>query len=178
MATDVEPQLRSEILNLFQYVQRLKKEIAAIANRSQGQTAFESMSDQLDAIVAATGGATFTILENLEGIEDVVRAIREHPAPEELDALCDKISERSVGAMEACSFQDISGQRVTKIIKSVRFIEERVNALALLWGQDEIEALAQQLPGPEVDLRDGVPLEGPQLAGAAISQDDIDKLFD
>lgn len=177
MADASEARLRSEILNLFQYVQRLKIEIAAIANRAEGQTAFETMSDQLDAIVTSTGGATNTILENIEAIGEAVEGLRVHPEPDVVDALCDQITEKSMKAMEACSFQDLAGQRVSKIVRSVRFIEERVEALADLWGREEIESLSGSVPVEAAVVDGGVELEGPQLPGEAISQDDIDKLF-
>ena len=181
MTQKVDARLRLEILNLFHYVQRLREEIAAVARRQEGQTTFESMSDQLDAIVSSTGTATHTILEGVEAIVDAARELREHPDAEAVDKLCDRIDENAVQAMEACSFQDIAGQRVSKIVRSVRFIEERVEAMAELWGREEIETLSQQLPVEEEEeekISEGERLEGPQLPGAAISQDDIDKLFD
>ena len=177
MAEISEARLRSEILNLFHYVQRLRTEIAAIANRTQGQTAFESMSDQLDAIVISTGGATNTILENIEAIGEAVTELRTHPEPDGVDALCDKITEKSVNAMEACSFQDLAGQRVSKIVRSVKFIEERVEALADLWGREEIESLSGTLAKVNPVFDGDVELEGPQREDQAISQDEIDKLF-
>ena len=178
MATKVDARLRSEILNLVHYVQRLREEIAAVARRQEGQTTFESMSDQLDAIVSSTGTATHTILESVEGIVEAVTELREHPEAEAIDKLCARIDEKAVEAMEACSFQDIAGQRVSKIVRSLRFNEERVEAMAELWGREEIEALSQELPVEAEEISEGERLEGPQLPGAAISQDEIDKLFD
>ncbi len=178
MTPKVDPRLRSEILNLVHYVQRLREEIAAVARRQEGQTTFESMSDQLDAIVSSTGTATHTILESVEGIVEAVEELREHPEAGAVDKLCDRIDEKAVQAMEACSFQDIAGQRVSKIVRSLRFIEERVEAMAELWGREEIEALSQELPVEAEEMSGAERLEGPQLPGAAISQDEIDKLFD
>ena len=177
MAEISEARLRSEIINLFHYVQRLRTEIAAIAARTQGQTAFESMSDQLDAIVTSTSKATNTILENIEGIGEAVTEMRSHPDPEAIDALGDQIAEKSVNAMEACSFQDLAGQRVSKIVRSVKFIEERVEALADLWGREEIESLSDSVAKMNPVFDGEIELEGPQLEEQAISQDEIDKLF-
>jgi chemotaxis protein CheZ len=178
MTAQTDTRLRAEIFNLFQYIQRLREEIATIVNRYDGNTAFETMSDQLDAIVGSTAEATDTILASTEGIEEAVTALRTNPGPELTSALCDQITKRSMETMEACSFQDITGQRVSKIVRSIRFIEERVEALADLWRRDEIETLSTGLPTADGQAVEGLKLEGPQLPGAAISQDEIDKLFD
>ncbi len=177
MPADIDEKLRSEILNMLLYVQRLREEIAGVVGRRDGQTAFESMSDQLDAIVAATGEATETILEGIEPISEAVAELRGEPGPEKLEEICDRITANATQALEACSFQDISGQRVSKIVRSLRFIEERVDALAGICGREEIEALGTDPPAEE-HARDGIVLEGPQLPGKAISQQEIDKLFE
>ena len=82
--------------------------------------------------------------------------------------------------MEACSFQDITGQRITKIVRSMKFVEERVDKMVQLWGRAEIENLASSLDlSSEEDERDKrLNLSGPQMPDEAISQDDIDALFD
>lgn len=165
--------LESEIFNLFQYIERFREEIARI-NSGEDEGAFESMSQQLDAIVEATEHATHGILENLEGIDAVVGALRASGADGDL---CDRISRHAMSAMENCTFQDITGQRVTKVVRSMKFVEERVNTMVNLLGRDTIDRLSKELP--KIDkTEDEKLLEGPQLAGKAISQQDIDALFD
>ncbi len=44
-------------------------------------------------------------------------------------------------------------------------------------GREGIEALINELPIDDEDLKDGVALQGPPLPGEAVSQDEIDKLF-
>ena len=109
MSDAVDSKLRSEILNLLQYVQRLRQEIATVSKREDDQTAFESMSDQLDAIVAATEKATDTILEAMEAIGDKVEALRAEEKAAARNALCDQIADETMQVMEACAFQDITG---------------------------------------------------------------------
>ena len=176
MSDIVDTKLRSEILNLFQYVQRLRQEIAKISRRDEDQTAFESMSDQLDAIVGATEAATNTILHAIENIGNSVEELRGASDEAARNKLCDQIAGETIQVMEACTFQDITGQRVTKIVSSVKFVEERVNAMAEIWGRDEIETLVQDLPTDKPE-GDAALLHGPQMADEAISQDEIDKLF-
>ncbi len=172
----LDKKLQAEVLNLIQYIHRLRKEIAGIAQEKDDQTAFDGMADRLDAIVESTAQATDTILAGMEEINGLVEQLRAHPEPSGIDSLCDGIVTKTMEALEACSFQDLTGQRINKIVGSMKFVEERVNAMAELCGHDEIQALTHQWELPQ-QIDDGVALEGPQRAGAGISQDEIDQLF-
>ena len=174
MLTEDE-KLRSEILNLFKYIQKMREEIAQVHVRMDERTHFESASEHLDEIVAATEKATDSILENLEEIDSVADQIREGG---DASALCDQINEKTMAAIESCTFQDITGQRVGKIVKSLQFVEERIDAMVALWGRDDIEPVMEKI-GMEMEMPEGdeALLNGPQLPGESISQDDIDKLF-
>ncbi len=172
----LDKKLQSEVLNLIQYIQRLRSEIAGIAVEKDDQTTFDTMADRLDAIVESTAQATDTILAAMEAVDGCVEQLRTYPKPAEIDSLCDAITEKTMAAVEACSFQDLTGQRITKVVGTMKFVEERVNAMAELCGRDEVKALADEWDLPE-QLDDGVALECPQRAGEGISQDDIDKLF-
>ncbi len=99
-----------------------------------------------------------------------------HPEPSEIDSLCDGIATKTTAALEACSFQDLTGQRINKIVGSMKFVEERVNVMADLCGREEVQALTDQWELPQ-QVDDGVALDGPQRAGVGISQDEIDQLF-
>jgi chemotaxis protein CheZ len=178
MEVDDNEKLLREVGNLVNYTNRLRQEIAGIVRRKDDQTAFESMSSQLDEIVSATSNATHTILESIETIESAADHLRMHPDDEGVDEQCERISAMTMQAMEACSFQDITGQRVTKIVSSLRFIEEHVDAMAEIWGKEAIDSLSSELAPVEEKGDDGVPLEGPAMPGEAISQADIDALFD
>ena len=137
------------------------------------------MADQLDAIVGATENATNAILEKTESIDKTVETLRTADDEKTRGALCDTINDDTMTLMEACSFQDITGQRVTKIVRSMKFVEERVNSMIDLWGQDEINRLAGQYAEESRKEGDEALLNGPALEKeASISQDEIDKLFD
>lgn len=173
MTTVTDDRLRFEIGNLSQYIERFREEIARL-NKGDPDSNFKSMSEHLDAIIQHTDSATHVILQNLEEISDLVCEIQEKVDDKETNALCDKAMEKTTNAMESCTFQDITGQRVTKIIRSMQFVEERVLAMVDLMGRDSVEKQASEL-APE-EQKDPL-LNGPQLPGNAISQDDIDKLF-
>ena len=181
-ATDAQnARLEAEIVNLLNYIRRFRDEIAQLAATEGDNTRFQSMSEQLDAIVQGTEQATHSILERIERVEGLTDEIREADDRETREALCDRVQEETTQAMEACTFQDIAGQRVSKIVRSMEFVEERIDSIVDLWGADAIREMAAQYatkPEDEIEEAKG-PLEGPALPGdAAISQDEIDKLFD
>jgi chemotaxis protein CheZ len=170
-----QEELNREILTLFQYFRRFREEIARI-NQGEGDKGhFRNMADQLDAIVGSTERATETILENLEVIGSTADALRQQGSTE----TATNIDAAITAAMEACSFQDLTGQRVSKIVRSMQFVEERVNAMIELIGRDEIVEIAKSMGEEELgkELEDAL-LQGPALDGDGISQDEIDKLFD
>ncbi len=167
--------LKKELLGLFQYIQRVRVEIAAIERDSDDTHHFESMSDQLDAIVQATEEATDTIMGCMEKNDEIVGKLREGIVKEENLALLDQITANGADVFEACSFQDITGQRITKVVKSVTYVEDRVNALIEVWGKEEIDKIEVQ---QAEELGDDALLQGPALEGEGITQAEIDKLFD
>src|ERR1700742_3996940 len=74
---------------------------------------------------------------------------------------------------EACSFQDITGQRITKVVTTLKVIEEKVaHIIATFGASTEAPSARAAASGGEADL-----LNGPQLPAHAMDQSDIDKLL-
>ncbi len=144
---ELDRRLHLEVRSLIQYITRLREEIAGIAREQDDQTAFDGMADRLDAIVDSTADATNSILTAMEDIDEAVEKLRAHPEPAEIDALCDHICERTLEAMEACSFQDLTGQRINRVVGSLKFVEQRVNSMAEICGRDEILDLGKDMDG-------------------------------
>jgi chemotaxis protein CheZ len=92
--------------------------------------------------------------------------------------LAQDIQERVIKIFEACNFQDLTGQRISKVVATLRFIEQHIVQMIEIWGG--IEALEEFKPEvfPEPEGDRGL-LNGPKLDGEAghASQDDIDALF-
>lgn len=168
-------QLKRELVGLFSHIQRIRYEIAAIRKpgADDGDN-FSKMSDELDAIVASTEDATNTIMESVERIEELVTAAKPHVGDPAAAAALDEVDDRIGAVFEACAFQDITGQRVTKVVKLLMFIEERVNSLVSIWGEDELASttVAEAEKGEYEKY-----LNGPQLKGGGVSQADIDRML-
>ena len=91
-----------------------------------------------------------------------------------LNAL-DEIGKKSSDVYEACFFQDITTQHFSQVLKSITYIEERVNSLIDFWGHVKVDTTKI---AAEEKTEDKKLLNGPQLEGQGLSQDDIDSQFD
>lgn len=168
--------LKKELVGMFGHIQRIRKELASIHKPGNpGEDHFAEMADQLDAIVEATESATNTIMGSVEEIEAEVGKLRASSTDPAARAAFDRIGERTSAVFEACSFQDITGQRVTKVVNSLKFVEERVNALIRMWGREELAKVVVEInedKDPDRRL-----LNGPQRRGQGVSQADVDQMF-
>ncbi len=167
--------LKRELVGLFEHIQKIRREIAAIRRPGESSDRFGQMSDELDAIVEHTEAATNSIMENVEAIGEAVAQARAATAePAVLDVLS-RVDTYAGEIFTACSFQDITGQRITKVVRSLEFVEERVNALIGMWGREALAMVTDEAPA--VPSGDAALLNGPQLAGHGVSQDDVDRLL-
>ncbi|HEX6979224.1 MAG TPA: protein phosphatase CheZ [Alphaproteobacteria bacterium] len=170
--TAAELGLYNELEGLARFIQHAKAEIAALRPDEIRERHLPVATDELDAIVGATEEATHAILDSVEKIEAAVADASE-PARQTVAAAITRI-------YEACNFQDITGQRVTKVVKTLKLIEAKISELIAAFGH-ELGPVADrtQTPAP---AEAGAPAEaellnGPQLPGRANTQADIDALF-
>ena len=161
---------------LFLYLQRVRREIASLNCSADGVNKFETMGQQLDGIMESTSEASDTIMDAVEKSGEAVEKLAASLTEPSLIALLDQISDCNNTVFEACAFQDLTGQRVAKIVKSVTYVETRVNKLMEIWGRHELERV-DRLPAEKL-TDDQKLLNGPQTKAQAISQSEIDKLFD
>lgn len=166
-----------EIAQLVKSIAKAKAEIAAIKHPMSEDDRLLAASNELDAIVRATEVATHDILEAAEAIEVESANLAGlcHDDQDIVDAT-ERIVAQVVRILEASNFQDITGQRITKVVETVRFIEQRVLAMIDIWGVDAFSDLP--LPPEEGESEEDDLLNGPQLENQGISQADIDALFD
>ncbi len=180
MDGDLDPadmKLFTEVEALSRYIQSAKIEIAALRPDQIRSDHIVPAKDELDAVVSATEDATNTIMEAAETIEEVAERLDEE--------LADALNVASTRIYEACSFQDITGQRIEKVVGALKEIEIRVNAIVAAFAPDGEEAalVRQRLVDHAAQcdpdsVESGESLHGPQLPDQAINQDDIDALFD
>lgn len=160
--TAAEAVLLAELEELGRTVASAKEEIARLRVDEITESHIPAATDELDAIVDHTAQATNEILDCCEALESL--AARLPPADTQaLQAAITKI-------YEACSFQDITGQRIGKVVSALKAIEARVASVTGRYLEGR-----QPTPAP---LTEGQRLaEGPQLPGNSVSQAQIDRLL-
>ena len=173
--SEVDETLKKEIVRLYGFMTQLKTELAGIRQSHSVEDRFQSMAEELEAIVGATEGATNTILGAAERIDNAVTRIDELGSTDKvmLDQT-EKIKTAIGNIFEASSFQDITGQRISKVMKSVTAIDDHVGRMVHLWGAEQVASVDI---GDDKRTDDEKLLNGPQVEGDGISQDEIDKLF-
>jgi chemotaxis protein CheZ len=171
--------LKVELDLIYDAITRTKREIAVLHGKSFNGEEMAKVNGELGAVVGGTEEATQQILEAAEAIDNAATALSKVTSPDQQKLLSEEIQERVVSIFEACNFQDLTGQRIKKVMTTMKFIEHHVTVMMDIWGGvDAIKAHAPAI----ADTRegDGRLLNGPKLEGDVghASQDDIDALFD
>jgi chemotaxis protein CheZ len=161
-------QLYREVEALGEYIQTARREIAELRPDDIRDRHLPMATDELDAVVDATAEATGIILSAMESLE----ALSPRLAPEAAATVQDLV----IKVYEACGFQDITGQRISKVVKALNHIEAKINAVLAVFGADLVKGtLPDEAAAPEADA--GL-LNGPALpASVGNSQADIDALL-
>lgn len=161
--SSINLQIYGKVELLARLIDRMKGDIGRMRQGEPGRCDLSSATDELDAVVSDSATAAGTILEAAEAMEDVA-------------GRCDaadraKLQAAAAHIYEACSFQDLSGQRITKVVRALRQVESGLQLLLRTFG------------GPHPEPANGAPkgdaalLNGPQLPSKAQSQDEIDALL-
>lgn len=166
--------LRRDLQELSDAIAQTKIEIASLRKDTTSEDKIHTASLELGAVVSDTEEATNRIIENAEAIDTLADRVR-HMFNDE-DGVLDDISERVVTIFEACNFQDITGQRITKVVNTMNFIDDRIHKMMDIWGGSDLFAGLESAAGAAVE--EGDVMHGPALPDERINQDDIDALFD
>ncbi len=159
-----------ELASVADYIRHIKSEIGVLRANELCRDRLPMAHEELGSVVKATASATHTIMnaaEEILGTED-----------ESPETYRSTVEMKLLEIFEACSFQDITGQRITKVLDALNQVEKRLGRFANAVNvRDRTDAV-----DPEEALRQArrevLLLNGPQSDGQAIAQDDIDKLFD
>jgi hypothetical protein len=153
-----------------------RRQIASMRPQEGDDSRFCVAADELDAIVSATEQATQRILEAAEQVQECAWSMREAGAN---DAYCEKFDALVTRIYTACTFQDLTGQRISKLVTLLGYLEERLDAMSRILGGEQAPAEMAALQdgkrhdtGPDAHLPNG-----PQHPGYGTSQDDIDLIM-
>src|SRR6516162_6049652 len=171
--------LKVELDLIHDAITRTKREIAVLHGKSFNGEEMAKVNGELGAVVGGTEEATQHILEATEAIDNAATALSRVTSPDQQKLLSEEIQERVVSIFEACNFQDLTGQRIKKVMTTMKFIEHHITVMMEIWGG--VDAIKAHAPAM-IDTREGDArlLNGPRSEGEVghASQDDIDALFE
>lgn len=120
------------------------------------------IANELEAVMQGSEQATQKILAAAEEIDQAANNLSAALKNDSERGLAQDIRDRVIAIFEACNFQDLSSQRVAKVMASLDRIDQQI-----LRTLDEL-------------ARDGAPtMHGPRLADdrGHVSQSDVDSMF-
>ncbi|MFQ5784689.1 MAG: protein phosphatase CheZ [Alphaproteobacteria bacterium] len=162
----VDLRVYKELDDLASYIHNAKSEIETLCPDDIRTEHLPAASDQLDAIVKATEEATGIILDASEKIDAEAHNLGARPIIDEVARI-----------FEACSFQDLTGQRVSKVVATLKYIENRLDRFVDVFGEEvkRVRHKPAKIGCPPDE--EGALLNGPQLPGDGNDQQEIDALL-
>ncbi|RVT91499.1 hypothetical protein EOD42_22885 [Rhodovarius crocodyli] len=119
---------------------------------------------ELEAVVQATEAAANTIMEATEAIQDWISSGRKD------EASIEALSMRVNSIFEACSFQDVTGQRIRRAIQHLQQVETMLEQI--------VPGAALVSTEPKLEIRNPICTVSPEAAAQPdMSQEDIDALL-
>jgi len=168
---NIDTSILKQVQTMSDLIVAMRRDIAQLRPEDLKDEKIPRAGLELDAVVQNTEDATNTIMEAAEEIMSADLS--------DLDATPEIINNSCMRIFEACSFQDITGQRVSKVVKTLSHIEDRLEAMRGDWanelGTGNFEDSSADESGdtrPDADL-----LNGPALGGEGVDQSGVDALM-
>jgi chemotaxis protein CheZ len=156
----------SELMQIAEYITHMREEISALRPNEMTRDRIPMAHEELGSVLQATAGATNRIMAAAEALMVLPEGPGHRPV----------LEEHVNTIFEACAFQDITGQRITKVVDALQSFEQRLDRFI-----GAVRARDAHISDPaERARRDRAAelmLNGPQDSEIATSQDDIDALF-
>jgi chemotaxis protein CheZ len=164
-------QLQHEAEAIHNAIARTKQEIAMLhAGHGRPRAARE-----LHAVVDGTERAAHQIMDAAETIAKAAKALAASGDRGQNDELSQQIRDHVLRIFEACNFQDLSGQRITKVLAMLQFIDESIARMMEIWGGADAFKHCSGASNGEPNLVNGPKLSG---EGGHVSQADIDAILE
>jgi len=170
--------LKIETDTIHRAISRTMQELASLHFGAFGAAGHGRASRELDAVVDSTERATQQILEASESIDEAANTLSATLKHASDQALTSDIRDHVVRIFEACNFQDVSGQRIAKVLATLTFVEIRVARMLEIWGGRDALNDHTAAAATERNVESKL-VNGPKLNGdrGHVSQQEIDALF-
>lgn len=154
-----------ELYQIVTSIDSAKHEIAAIRPKELAEKDIPDATNALDIIIQTSQEAASEILSCGEKLMEIAEFV-----PETLQK---RLMDIATKMFEASNFDDLNGQRIKKVIKTLNCLEVRLKGLLSTYGAS-YEVLAENIePIHEEDPL----LNGPQEQNVATSQEEIDRIL-
>lgn len=150
-----------DLKKIAKNIRATKEEVASIDSEKL-ETELPSATLQLQSVAKSTENSSEKIMEATENIQNIVKQI-------DNETLRKEILDNTCIIMEACSFHDLTSQRINKVIELFEDLEKVVYRLLVTFK-------TKGMVDPNKKSKDPL-LNGPQILDQAPSQKDIDDLF-
>lgn len=154
---------------ISQQISDTRKDLADFSPVEMHDEHIPEAGRELDAVVDATEGATNRIMEAAENMMG--------GNPSDQDAYATMVNDNVMEIFEACSFQDITGQRIGKVVRTLSLIDEQIGTMISGLEKEKKEQAKIKESTDEPQDIIGDLLNGPAHEGEGVNQDDIDAMF-
>lgn len=162
--------------NIIEKINEARGELQSIASmaRERGAGDINAVEDELAAIITDTEQATNEIMDSAEAIEEFLRGNEGQQLP---DTLRREILRKCSDITISCSFQDITGQRVRKVVEVIQHIDQHISLIEHNLGTSKRDQADSDFEASRRAQQDAGLLRGPGLPGSSVDQNTIDELF-
>ncbi|HBM87314.1 MAG: protein phosphatase CheZ [Parvibaculaceae bacterium] len=165
----VDTAIYKELTEISDFIDTTRTEIGRLQPGNLKDKHIPEAGLELEAIVQSTETATNTIMEQAELIMSA--------DPDDMPAYHDTVQGAVMEIFEACSFQDITGQRISKVVSTLVHIETKISTLAEALGSALSETIEDEEETAEEKRKRELILNGPALEGQGIDQSDVDDIL-
>lgn len=163
--------LHNDILDMARAIAATQREIQAIGANGATTTTHISASDELDSVVHTTEQATTSILAAAERVQEFAWTLRENAGNADD---CDLLDRCATEIYTACGFQDLTAQRIAKVVEALSFIDKRLKALLVTHDLAEDFAADEMMIAENVEPK---PLVQDDIWMSEAHQAEIDDTF-
>jgi chemotaxis protein CheZ len=158
-----------EFREIAKYIQNTKTEIGHLGANDMRSKHIPEAGLELSAVVSSTEDATTKIMECAEAVLDADTG--------DAEAYQQLVNDKMMLIFEACSFQDLTGQRISKVVETLEYIDTRISHFASAIGAEDTNAPVSTKEQKRHKRKKDQILNGPAHEGEGVSQDDIDALL-
>lgn len=168
LVRSLDKSMYRELKEMLDCIEELRGDLSKVDPDDIFSRRIPEMGRELSAIVSATEVATNSIMNIAEQVMDADKS--------DPQAYAKFIEQHMMAIFEACTFQDLTGQRVTRVIQTIEVIEERIGVLCRMIENNQITPNAPKVSETEKRNRTRL-VKGPANAGEGINQEAVDAMF-